>query len=78
MVGWGWYGGYGMGPVGWLFMFLFWGLIIVGLVLLIRWLWDHGRPGMGSAEAPLDILKRRYARGEITKEEFERMKQDLL
>jgi len=56
----------------------FWGLIIVGLVLLIRWLWDHGRPGMGSAEAPLDILKRRYARGEITKEEFERMKQDLL
>lgn len=67
-----------MGPVGWLLMLLFWGLIIVGLALLIRWLWDHGRTEMGSTEAPLDVLKRRYARGEITKDEFERMKQDLL
>ncbi|MFI5341971.1 MAG: SHOCT domain-containing protein [Candidatus Methylomirabilales bacterium] len=78
MMGWGWYGGYGMGVVGGLLMLLFWGLIIVGLVLGVRWLWDHGRSGTGPAEAPLDILKRRYARGEITKEEFERMKQDLL
>jgi len=78
IMGWG-YGGYGMGFVGWLFMLLFWGLIIVGLILVIRWLWDHGRSGAGAAasDAPLDILKRRYARGEITKEEFDRMKQDL-
>lgn len=33
MMGWEWYGGYGMWPVAWLFMFLFWGLIIVGVVL---------------------------------------------
>ncbi len=59
-------------------MFLFWGLIIVGLVLLMRRLWDHGRSGTGPAETPLDILRRRYARGEITKEEFDRIKQDLL
>jgi putative membrane protein len=60
-------------------MLLFWGLIIVGLVLLVRWLWDQGRPagGGGVGEAPLDILKRRYARGEITKEEYDRVKQDL-
>jgi putative membrane protein len=78
MMGWGGYG-YGMGIFGWLFMLLFWGLIIVGLVLLVRWLWDQGRPagGSGVGEAPLDILKRRYARGEITKEDYDRMKQDL-
>jgi putative membrane protein len=68
-----------MGAVGWLFMFLFWGLIIIGLVLVVRWLLDRGRPGVGqgAGEAPLDILKRRYARGEIGKEEYDRMRRDL-
>lgn len=76
MMGWGWYG---MGVVGWLFMLLFWGLIMLGLVLVVRWLWDQSRSGAGAGitEAPLDILKRRYARGEITGEEYERMKRDL-
>ena len=77
MMGWGGFGGYGMGFVGWIFMLLFWGLIIVGLVLVVRWLWDQGRPGTGGADSPQEILKRRYARGEISKEEFDRMKQDL-
>jgi putative membrane protein len=82
MMGWGsWggYGGYGMGIVGSLFMLLFWGLIIVGLVLVVRRLWDHGRSsaGEGSGDSPLDILKRRYARGEISKEDYDRIKQDL-
>ena len=78
MMGWGGYG-YGMGVVGWLFMLVFWGLIIVGLVLLVRWLWDQGRQagGGGEGDAPLDILKRRYARGEITKDEYDRIRQDL-
>ncbi len=78
MMGWG-YGGYGMGILGGLMMLLFWGLVIIGLILLVRWLWNQGRHGSGSVapEAPLDILKRRYARGEINKEEFDRMKQDL-
>jgi putative membrane protein len=79
MMGWGGYGGYGMGIIGGLFMLLFWGLIIVGLVLLVRWLWDHTRTagGQGGLESPLEILKRRYAKGEINKEEFDRMKRDL-
>ena len=77
MMGWGGFGGYGMGFVGWIFMLLFWGLIVVGVVLVVRWLWDQGRPGMGGADSSLEILKRRYARGEISKEEFDRMKQDL-
>jgi putative membrane protein len=79
MTGWGGHG-YGMGTFGWLFMLVFWGLIIVGLVLLVRWLWDQGSSARsrGSGDGPLDILKRRYARGEITKEEFDRIKQDLV
>jgi len=79
-MGWGGYGyGYGMGIFGWLFMLLFSGLIIVGLVLVVRWWRDSGRSAgrNGMGEVPLDILKRRYARGEITKEDYDRMKQDL-
>lgn len=78
MMGWGGYG-HGMGIFGGLFMLLFWGLIIVGLVLLVRLLWNHVRPvgGSGVGEAPLDILKRRYAKGEITREEYDRIRQDL-
>jgi putative membrane protein len=77
--GYGGYGGYGMGIFGGLFMLLFWGLIIVGLILLVRWLWDHTRTGgtQGGGESALEILKRRYAKGEINKEEFDRMKRDL-
>ncbi len=80
MMGWGGYGGFGMGIFGMVLMLLFWGLIIVGLVLGVRWLWDQGRPrpDTGAADAPLEILKRRYARGEINKEEYDRMKQDLV
>ena len=78
MMGWGGYW-YGMGVFGWLFMLVFWGLIIVGLVLAMRWLRHQGPGGTatGADETPLDILKRRYARGEISKAEYERMKQDL-
>ena len=58
---------------------LFWILLIVGLVFLIKWLWEQsgGSPSKGS-ESALDILKKRYARGEISKEEFEEKKKDLL
>jgi len=77
------YGGFGggsmMGPFGWVFMLLFWGLIIFGLIYMVRWLSDRDRSGgAGKApQTPLDILKARYARGEISREEFERMKRDM-
>lgn len=65
-----------MGPCGgMIFMLVFWILLIVGVVLLVRWLSARGR--MNRGKSPLDILKERYARGEINREDFERMKKDL-
>jgi putative membrane protein len=72
-------GGWGMGWFGMIFMLLFWGLVIVGLVLLIKWLVQTTRKGgvSNGGTRALDILKERYARGEINKEEFEDKKKVL-
>ncbi len=51
----------------------FWGVVVVGIVLAIRWLVSPGK-GPRSADGALDILRQRYARGEINKEEFEAKK----
>jgi len=56
-------------------MLVFWGLVIAGLVLGVRWLAGLGH-GTGRDEA-LEILRQRYARGEIDKQEFETRKRDL-
>jgi len=57
---------------------LFWVLVLAGVALLIRWLWVQARPTAKAEESALEILKRRYARGEITREEFETTRRDLL
>ena len=70
MGGWG-----GFGILGWLSMLAFWVLLILGVIALIRY---FARSGQSSEDkTPLDILKERYARGEINKKEFEEMKNDL-
>jgi putative membrane protein len=58
-----------------LMMLVFWGLIIAGLILGVRWLGGQGRRE-GRDEA-LEILRQRYARGDIDKQEFESRKRDL-
>ena len=58
-----------------LMMLVFWGLVIAGLIVGLRWLIGQGRSG-GRDEA-LEILRQRYARGEIDKQEFEARKRDL-
>ncbi len=69
--GWGW----GMG-FGWLFMIAFWLLVILGIVYLIKL--ATGSTGKEKKEdTALDILEKRYAGGEITKEKFEKMRDDL-
>jgi len=75
----GWGPGFGGGwGLGWIFPLVFWGAIITGIVFLVRAA-SQGKGGSQSqaGETALDILKRRYARGEITREEFEAMKRDL-
>jgi len=67
------WGPWGIGMM--LMMLVFLGLVIAALVLGIRWLVTQGRePRTDSA---LDILRQRYARGEINKEEFEAKKREL-
>jgi putative membrane protein len=68
-----------MGWFGPIMMLLFWGLIILVLVLVVRWLWgaSQKKPAEMRPESPIDILKRRYARGEIDREEFEQKRKDL-
>ncbi len=74
---WGNYG-WGMGfGFGWLLMALFWILVILGVIYLVK-LIAGGRKGEDKEETALEIVKKRYAKGEINKEEFEKIKNDLM
>jgi putative membrane protein len=66
--------GYGMGFG--IMMLIFWIAVIIGLVLLIKYLSEGG--AKRREESALEILQKKYARGEISKEEFEEKKKDLL
>lgn len=73
-LGMGSYGllGFGMG-FGFLFMILFWGVIIWLIVTLV----NATAKKEDVTEKPLDILKKRFAKGEINKKQFEEMKKEL-
>jgi len=59
---------------GGLWMLIFWGGVIALIVWGIKKLSERGT---STPKHPLDVAKERYARGEISREEFEQMKQDL-
>ena len=63
----------------WFGGFFMWIVIILAIGLVIYLIVAAGKPrgGPPAGETPLDILKKRYARGEISREEFDRMKKDL-
>ncbi len=64
--------------LGGLTMLAFWGLLIVGAVILFRLLdRNQGRPPSHANESSLDIVRRRYASGELIREQYEQMRQDL-
>lgn len=89
----GWGDGFGAGSphfIGAIAMIALWVALIVGIIVLVIWLvrsMQHGTVHaggvgavgtvVGAVEPPLDILKKRYARGEIDKAEFEEKKKDL-
>jgi putative membrane protein len=68
-------------------MWLFWILLLVVLILAVRWAVSGFGPREGGAasgtrgdsalESPEDVLKKRYARGEISRDEFEVKRRDL-
>ena len=59
---------------------IFWWLLIIALILIAIRVMMRSSTGQSGRqnESPLEILKRRYAKGEITKEEFEERKNELL
>jgi uncharacterized membrane protein len=71
---WGWGGGF--------FMMFLWVILIIAAIYIAVRLTQKGAGGTGGATTPpqdsaLDILQKRYARGEISKEEFEERRKDL-
>lgn len=77
---------FGPSPFGWIFMVIIWVLVIMLILAIIRRVGgghhDYRQmPGHDSLpsheKTPIDILKERYAKGEINKEEFEQKKKDL-
>ena len=71
---WGWGGAFGLGMM--LFMLAFWVLVALGIAYLVKWLLSQDQ-GRKSESKALEILKERYAKGEIDKKEFEAKKKDI-
>jgi putative membrane protein len=71
MMNWGNFSGMGYGGfgLGWIFMILFWALVILGIVYLLKSIFGSAS-STEKKETALDILKKRYASGEISEDEY--------
>ena len=83
MMGPGMMGPWMMGDFGWMWLMpIFWivllGVIIWAVVLLVRGLSKSTGSDSSKADSALEVLRKRYARGEITKREYEERKKDLV
>ncbi len=75
---WGWYPGMAWWMVfGGILFVLFWGVIIYLIVWALRRSSRESGSGIPGNRSALDIAKERYARGEITREQFDQIKRDL-
>ncbi len=71
---------FGFGPfglIGGMFMILWWALIVVGVFAAAKWLTREGNGKEEHGNPAFDILKERYAKGEIDKKEFNEKKQEI-
>jgi len=74
----GWNGTYGQGNgiMSLIFMSVVMALFVISIILLIRYLSRTSRTN-ATHESAIDVLKRRYASGEIDKKQFDQTKKDL-
>ncbi len=71
-------GSWSMGGFGMILMMAFWVLLIVALIFLVRWLLASNKDEKLDNLSAVEILKQRYAKGEIDKTEFESIKRTLV
>ena len=80
MDSWNGYGATGVGLVGMLVWIAFWILVVTLIVIIVRKILANGKNGIGvvrSNNSAIEILKERYARGEIDTKEYEERKKAL-
>lgn len=69
--------GLGMLGLGWIAIIPFWALLVLGIIALVKWMGAQEPTARGREGRALEVLKRRYAQGEMTREEFKLMKEDI-